>query len=51
MNFISEKDVDEAKKKRAEEWKKAREEGREIRKSFSFTKTFHFLPFCVLAEF
>ena len=31
MNFISEKDVEAAKKKREEEWKKAREEGREIR--------------------
>ena len=33
MNFISETDIEEAKKKRAEEWEKAREQGRELRMS------------------
>ncbi|XP_065640274.1 PSME3-interacting protein [Hydra vulgaris] len=30
MNFVSEKDIEEAKKKRAEEWEKARSQGREL---------------------
>lgn len=37
MNFISETDVEAAKKKRAEEWEEARAAGRKLRKLSSYT--------------